>query len=217
MRNLFLFLLLFIPATLIAQPDASFKPEWAYGVNAGVTVSNISFYPTIPQSSYLQYVGGITGRYISEQHWGLQLELNYSQRGWKEYHPDDPNIQYTRRLNYLEFPVCSHLYFDMGRHFRLFFIAGPQLGFFLSENATASELPEGVRRPPYYDMNVQRKLDWGICGGGGLELRAGIGSFLLEGRYYFGLSDIFNNSKADEFSASANRMTCVKLSYLLRI
>ena len=230
MRSLFLFFL--IPVTLIAQTDDSFQPEWAYGLNAGVTLSTTSFNPTIPQSSYLQYIGGVTGRYISERHWGLQLELNYSQRGWNEYHPDDPSLQYSRQLNYLEFPLCSHLYFDMGKRFRLFFIAGPQLGFLLSENESSGRLSEteeerqlyGKKRPLteeerslHHDMTVERKLDWGICGGGGLELRTGIGSFLLEGRYYFGLSDIFNNSKADYFAASANKITCIKLSYLVRI
>ena len=212
-----LYLLLLIPATLIAQPGDSFQPEWAFGANAGVTFSKVSFYPNVPQSSSLQYVGGMTGRYISEKHWGLQLELNYSQRGWNENYPDDPTRLYTRRLSYLEFPICSHLYFDIGRWFRLFFIAGPQLGLLLSENATASGLPEGEGRPPYYDMKTQKALDWGICGGGGLELRTGIGSFLLDGRYYFGLSNVFNDSKADYFSSSSNQITYVKLSYLLRI
>ena len=211
-----LFFLLLIPATLIAQPDDSFKPEWAFGVNAGVTLSKVSFYPNVPQSSYLQNVGGITGRYISEKYWGLQLELNYSQRGWKEDHTDDPTIQYTRQINYLEFPMCSYLYFDMSKRFRLFFNAGPQLGFLLSENATASGLPEGTGRLPYYDMKTEKRLDWGICGGGGLELRTGIGSFLLEGRYYFGLSNFFNDSKADYFASSANQVTYIKLSYLIR-
>ncbi len=212
----FLVLLFLIPATLVAQNKNSFQPEWAYGINGGVTISNISFNPTVPQSSYMQYAGGATGRYISENHWGLQLELNYSQRGWKEYHPDNPATQYSRQLNYLELPMFTHLYFNMGRRFRLFFVAGPQVGFLLSENAVASGLPEGDSRPPYYDMKIQNKFDWGICGGGGVELRTGVGSFLLDGRYYFGLSDIFNNSKADYFAASSNKVINVKLSYLIR-
>jgi hypothetical protein len=47
----------------------------------------------------------------------------------------------------------------------------------------------------------------------GFELRTGIGNFILDGRYYFGLSDIYNNAKADDFQASSNQVIGVKLTY----
>ncbi|MCI7082988.1 MAG: PorT family protein, partial [Paraprevotella sp.] len=41
--------------------------------------------------------------------------------------------------------------------------------------------------------------------------------FLLEGRYYYALSDIFKNSKKDPFGRSANGAILIKASYLFDI
>ena len=43
------------------------------------------------------------------------------------------------------------------------------------------------------------------------------GHFLLEGRYYYGLSDIFGNGKSDVFGRSANGTIIIKASYLFDI
>lgn len=66
-------------------------------------------------------------------------------------------------------------------------------------------------------MEVQKKFDWGLCGGPGIELRTGIGSFLLEGRYYYALGDMFNSRKGDTFSKSSSQIISAKLTYLIPI
>ena len=50
-----------------------------------------------------------------------------------------------------------------------------------------------------------------------LELTTKAGHFLLEGRYYYGLSDIYKNSKKDTFSRSNNGTIIVKVTYLIDI
>ncbi len=50
-----------------------------------------------------------------------------------------------------------------------------------------------------------------------MELHTKIGHFMLEGRYYYGLSDIYGNSKKDVFSRSNNGTIVAKLSYLFDI
>lgn len=221
-----LIILLFSHA-VIAQ-KAPFKPELSFGINGGVTLSSISFNPSVQQQKLQQYVGGATVRYISERNFGLQMELNYSQRGWQEK-DSVPDYKYTRSLSYLEVPICTHIYADLGKRVRLIFNLGPQLSFLLSEdikdnhvintpsrpNATAVD-DDGERKIQYYDTDVQRMFDWGLCGGGGLEFRTGVGSIIAEGRYYFGLSDIFSNKKSDEFSSSSNQVINVKIAYLYR-
>lgn len=61
---------------------------------------------------------------------------------------------------------------------------------------------------------AENKFDYGIIGGGGLEARTGIGNFILEARYYFGLSDFYNSTKKDFFSRSAHSYIGGKLTYL---
>ena len=66
-------------------------------------------------------------------------------------------------------------------------------------------------------MPLEKKFDWGLCGGPGFELRTGIGSFLLEGRYYYALGDIFNSRKEDYFSKSSSQVISAKLTYMIPI
>ena len=48
-----------------------------------------------------------------------------------------------------------------------------------------------------------------------MEVNTAIGHFMIEGRYYFGLADIFNNGKADTFGRSAHGAIIAKATYLV--
>ncbi len=194
-----------------------FQQELSFGANGGLTFSSVRFTPSVRQKSLMQFEGGLSARFISEKNFGIQTELNYSQRGWEEYNPDIPEHQYARSLGYLEIPVLTHIYFETGKRFRIIFNLGPQIGFLLNEKTLKSHIvyPDGEEIPPYYSQPTQRVFDWGLCGGGGFEIRSGIGNFAVEGRYYFGLSDIFSNKKSDYFDSSSNQVVGVKLTYFM--
>ena len=68
-----------------------------------------------------------------------------------------------------------------------------------------------------HNMAIQKKFDWGLCGGPGLELRTGIGYFLLEGRYYYALGDIYGSRKSDYFNKSSSQVISARIIYLLPI
>ena len=69
-----------------------------------------------------------------------------------------------------------------------------------------------------YGKDVERKFEYGLTGGLGMDVSTRSGHhFLLEGRYYFGLSDIFRNSKKDPFGRSANGAILARFSYLFDI
>jgi hypothetical protein len=200
-----------------------FQSEWAFGVNAGMTLSSIRFSPSRPQDQLRQGASGLTVRYVSEKNFGLQAELNYTLRGWKE-RTDTVNVnKYSRSLFYLEIPFMTYLYFDLGKRVRLIFNAGPQIGYNIGEKTLekelvppADEVDEDLYKR-YYNQKIQRRFDYGITGGLGFELRTGVGNFILDGRYYFGLSDVFDNRKSDLFQASANQVIAIKITCLFNI
>jgi hypothetical protein len=193
-----------------------FQPAWTFGLNAGATLSSVSFTPSVPQSMLLQESGGLVARYISEKNFGIQVELNYSLRGWKEQTDTVSHLnKYSRRLAYIELPLMTHFYYDLGKRARFVFNVGPQIGYNIGEKELERKIDKDSETPLYYDQKVQRKFDYGITGGLGLEIRTGIGNFILEGRYYYGLSDIFNNSRGDQFQSSHNQVIGVKLAYLI--
>ena len=64
-------------------------------------------------------------------------------------------------------------------------------------------------------MDVEKRFDYGIAAGVGLEYSVPrVGHFLVEGRYYYGLGNIYGDSKRDYFSKSNNTNIVVRLTYL---
>ena len=194
------------------------------GGSAGLNMSSVGFEPNIKQGTLMGPTFGITARYISEKYFamicGIQGELNIAQRGWKEVIEDETNDTYSRSMTYLEVPLLAHLAFgkDQGHGARFVLNLGPQFGFLLSEKEKMSEPWNPSHRPngtnQQYGKMAENKFDYGIVGGGGVEMRTGIGNFILEARYYFGLSDFYNSTKKDYFSKSSHSYISAKLTYL---
>lgn len=223
---------LLVLALFFALPAAAQLGEerhnFAVGINGGLNINSVSFQPKIKQNSLKGMALGLTMRYMSEKYFkmmcGLQMEINYSQRGWDENIDDGSDNTYSRTMNYLEIPFMAHLAFGkdaLNRGVKVFFNAGPQIGFFLSDKEKMSDNWDPSNRPNgvtgQYGKAVENKFDYGIVGGAGLEVSTGIGHFLLEGRYYFGLGDFYKNSKRDYFEKSAHSFIGVRLTYLIDI
>jgi hypothetical protein len=63
-------------------------------------------------------------------------------------------------------------------------------------------------------MPVEKKIDYGITFGAGVEATFNhVGRFDLEGRFYYGLGNIYGDSKKDYFGASNHTTVYIKLSY----
>lgn len=218
-------LVLLATCTLIAHAQiGEQRHNLAVGFSGGITSSSASFSPTIRQKSESGITGGFTARYISEKYFkmtcGAQLELNFTQYGWSEYYQDFPTLKYSRAMNYVEIPFLAHLGFGKDRGVQIFVHAGPQIAFFLGDKKTQSgdwANAESNIIQEQHDMAIQNKFDYGITGGLGMELHTKAGNFLVEGRYYYALSDFYNTTKRDYFSRAANGVITAKLTYLFDI
>lgn len=194
--------------------------NFALGVNGGINLNSVSFSPDVREKNLMGVNGGITARYVSERYFGMicgaQIEINYSQHGWDEFYEDYPQLQYTRKMNYIEIPLLAHLAFGKDRGLQFIIHAGPQVGFFLSDSYTQSgnwEDFSGVT-VEQHGKGVENKFDYGIAGGAGVELRTKAGNFIVEGRYYYGLSDFYKTTKKDYFSRAAHGSITAKMTYL---
>lgn len=225
-------IVLWILACMFVMPAMSQVGEprnnWSIGVNGGMNMSKVSFEPSIKQKSKNGMAMGLTVRYMSEKYFkmmcGIQAEVNYVQRGWNENIEDGTENTYERTMNYVEIPLLAHLAFGkdaLDKGVKFFVNAGPQFSFFLSESEDMSENWDTSYRPngivQQYGKMVENKFDYGILGGAGLELSTGVGHFLLEGRYYYGLADFWGSSKKDEFGRSGHSYMGVRLTYLFDI
>lgn len=122
----------------------------------------------------------------------------------------------------------THIYF--GDKTRFIINVGPQISYLFNDkqdmsSALAADVearqsvdpnaPIGVQYSPFDQLN---KFDYGIVGGIGMTLQTGVGNFDLEGRYYFGLGDVFESrrSKNSYFGRSAHRLIEAKLTYYIK-
>lgn len=221
-KSTLLILFLVLTTIKVSAQIGEQRSNLSIGANAGVNINSVMFTPTIKQNSFVAPTFGLTFRYISEKYFamicGAQLEVNFSQRGWDENFDDQTDNTYKRTLNYIDVPFLAHLAFgkDKGNGVQVFLHAGPQFGFLISDKETYSKDFEASNNVTYqYGKKVPNKFDYGIAGGLGLELKnKKAGNFIIEGRYYFALSDMYGNSKKDFFDRSAHSTISIKFTYL---
>lgn len=209
-----------------AVAQKHYEPNVAVGAHAGVTLSRTNFQPSVPQSFSAGFALGGKFRYMEEKHFGLVAELNVEQRGWKEKF-EGQDFNYTRRFTYLQLPIMTHLYFG-GDKCHFFFNAGPSVGIMIGESTSSNfdynhidqiaDFPVTNRYNDQLSLDVKHKFDYGITAGAGVEYIASHKhSFTLEGRFYYGLNDVFSNRKRDTFSGSGGMSVMVTLGYYYRL
>lgn len=213
-------------ATGINAQVGSMRNMWSAGGSAGVGTSSVSFVPSIKQQLSLGPTAGVTLRYTSEKYFflicGTQIELNYARRGWTELIEDGSLNEYSRAADYIEIPFYAHLGFGREiRGFQGYLNAGPQISYLISEHETyGGKKPWDISHRPnnvtaQYGKAIENKVDYGISAGLGVEMRTGLGAFGLEGRYYFGLGNIFGITKTDDFARCANSTISLRATYMI--
>lgn len=151
-------------------------------------------------------------------------------------------LRYSRKMTYIQVPVLARLGWGRERSgMQFFFQVGPQFGFYLNDKSdTNFDVHDPAFNPgennaylsPYYEyagirasrvvaqdtMTVENKMDYGIAVGMGMEYsNRHLGHFLLEGRYYYGLGNLYGNSKRDYFARSNFGNIVIKFTYLFDI
>ena len=237
----YLIILVMLPLLAKAQVG-EYRTDFAVGVNGGYMLSNVSFTPDVPQNKMGGMTAGLTFRYTCEKYFksvcAIVAEVNIAQTGWKEkiegmenqplYYADDPDnaLRYERKITYLQIPVFARLGWGRERKgLQGFFQIGPQIGFYLSDkistNLREGYAPTEARSSSVVaqeTMPIEKKFDYGIAGGAGIEFSMPkVGHFLLEGRYYYGLGNIYGNTKSDYFGKSNFGQIVIKATYLFDI
>ncbi len=211
------------------------------GANVGYNMTTIRFTPKVLQGMKGGMNFGFTARYSVEKYFGtiasIQAEVNYSQMGWKEDIRDMNNQpvinsvtkqaeEYERTINYIQIPFFAHLAWGKeNKGFNFFLNAGPQLGVYTSESTKSNfdwasrNVEDRSNKVVAQDtMSVENKIDYGIAAGLGVEWATKrLGRFTLEARYYYGLGNIYGDSKRDYFGSSNYGTITIKFGWLVDI
>ena len=220
------------------------RDNFSVGVNGGYVMSSVGFDPKVPQGQHGGITGGVSFRYVCEKYFNticsIYGEINYASLGWKEdikTADDQPVInavtglteEYSRTITYVQVPIFAHLAWGKEEKGVNFFInMGPQFGWYLGESTstnfeleqrnTDSETGRSNTVVAQDTMAVEKKFDYGIAVGVGLEYSVPhVGHFLAEARYYYGLGNIYGSSKRDYFGKSNFGNIVIKVSYLFDI
>jgi len=179
------------------------KPEMYIGVHGGLLASTVNFSPKVStmdpflEGCMLGGNGGVVFRYSEQRCCAVQVELNYMQRGWREYSKES-DISFTRTLHYLELPFLMHIYFG-SPSWRGFVNLGPQIGYCVKDDMGKGELQDSGKQR----LSIDKPFDWGIAGGLGFYYRSRkAGVYQFETRFNYSLGTVFASKTSDYFRQS---------------
>ena len=218
-RLILLFLLLLISRSLLAQPRLP-RPEMYVGIHGGAMASSVIFKPKVEGLNIVQSPlspnGGLVFRYAGHKVCGIQVELNYMQRGWREVLEPEGGVaavDYRRQLDYIELPLLMHLYLG-GQHVRGFFNLGPQIGYCFRDTEYGSKNPNATHQY----VPIEHPFDWGLAGGLGVYYRAKkVGLFQLEARFNYSFGSIFDNALTDYYKYANPINLSLNIAYMWQI
>lgn len=164
----------------VAKKDTYSDSESKFGILAGVLISNETgddIESTAPRTGFY---AGLSYKTNFSDALGLELDLVYATMG-AEFQD-----QYSDELNYLQLPATLNI--KLGNVLSAQF--GPQIGYLLSAKFDGSDYIETLN-----------KIDYGIVAGLGVEFPNT--NFGLNGRYYYGLGNINNDTSIGAINNSS--------------
>lgn len=211
MKTLFLFLAL-VPLSLAAQkPEIS---ETYVGFQGSAGFSRVVFDPRVTQDLKPATSFGLVIRHVSEPHVGMQLEVNYTEKGWIESR--DSLGTYTRSRAVADIPVTAS--FIAGkRKIRAVLNLGPYVSLRLKDTEKIS-LTDDRYALPYYGKSLGDRWEFGFTGGVSLEWHSPVGVFGIRATYAHSLTNVFLlSSDTYVYAASRNQVLLAGLSYFIQL
>ena len=220
-----------------SMSSIAFVPKVPQGQLGGMTVGFSARYTC---EKYFKSICAVVGEVnLTQMGWKENI-LDFSDQPIVLHSDETQTLNYSRKMSYVQIPVFARMGWGRERKgMQFFFQIGPQVGFLLSETTDANfdvhqtEFNPGPRdnpNPSYKYQNrvsdvvaqdsmaVENTFDYGIAAGAGLEFsHRKLGHFIVEGRYYYGLGNIYGSSKRDYFARSNFGNIIIKFTYLFDI
>ena len=218
--------------------NVAFVPKVPQGMLGGPTIGLTA---RLTSEKYFNSICAIVGELNYAQIGWKENILDFSDKPVPRHDDKTQFLDYSRKINYVQIPVFARLGWGRERKgLQFFFQVGPQFGLYLNDkietnfDVRQTEFNPGPKEKPNPDykyktsrvsdvvaqdtMAIENKFDYGIVGGLGLEFsHPKVGHFLVEGRFYYGLGNIYGSSKRDYFARSNYNNIVIKFTYLFDI
>ncbi|MEN7547929.1 outer membrane beta-barrel protein [Rapidithrix thailandica] len=187
------------------------KGQTWIGGSGFASASSSLITPSVKSAQIIGAGGGLVFRHMSQKHFGIQLELNYVQKGWQQNFNTGENVQ--NHIDYLELPMYSHISF--GNKFKIFVDLGVY-GAMAIRNSVSGVTEPDTSTPVYlYDESQDAKFDFGVGGGGGLGYDIGVGMIQVDVKYNVGLNYVMDRFRPNTPDRSYNTAFKLGISYLI--
>lgn len=210
MRKLIIFCLFAFPTFLTAQLELGFR--------AGLNMSEASdLRATNGDLLEAAKLNGINAGVFANIQLGsivaLQPEVTFSQKGFTATW-DSSDSSSTLNTSYLDMPLMIEAGFAMGKNFRVFANAGPNVSYLIKAEEEFYNSMNGETTTTEYNFDVEslERLDVGINFGGGISLKMNRWKYTLDARYNMGLKEIMATENAMDFVDKAkHRVTNISI------
>ncbi len=190
-----------------AAPD--YRPQTELGLRSGLTLGRLNTAPSSAQRFLPGMASGLIFRHFEQRNLGVQLELNFAQRGWGE-NIEGPD-SYERRLSYVEVPFYTMIGFGR-RGFRVYLSAGTFVSYLLGEQENA-RVTDPANAREYFGRRVENPVDYGLGGGLGIRLPVMGQVLAVEGRFHQSFGQLFTTLDNRTLNTNSQAVT-LSVAYL---
>ncbi len=166
------------------------QAQLSIGLKGGVNITSVSTDDGYNTAGIKNTFGGHAGIMLeiaSGEHWAVQPEINWLQKG---YLFDNGTVETRWIFNELDLHLLGKYKFNLGA-VKSYLNAGPTFGKVMSGFKKPSN---GTKIDLDFDKDQINAWDYGITAGLGLGLSLGKGVVFVDGRYMLSLNDIFTEA-----------------------
>lgn len=166
------------------------------------------------------YSGGLSYKFYTAQKYvgGIQIDLQYMGRGFAYDLQSKSDSSYHRTINSFELPFMwqPHIYVFQ-RHGRIFLNLGVYLSYMGGSKYYYKSKKAGIYEEGPYQRELTRDARWGygLCGGAGIGFLIRRFEIAVEGRYYFGYSDVLRNGTKYQGNPTHSPLDNINISLAL--
>jgi opacity protein-like surface antigen len=172
-------LLLLLSGTAVSAQ--AWSDSFQLGARAGLNFATVAGDGYDSPDARTGFYAGLVAEAPITERLSLQPEVFYSGQGFDI--TDEPDRQDAEfQLGYIQVPVLLKAYLIDGLNLH----AGPQFGFKVNEEVDARPLEDGGD----FDTDSIQSFDFQLTGGVEYKL---LGSFIVQGRYTYGFSELVEN------------------------
>lgn len=196
----------------MAGQTNQFVPVSSLGIRQGANLSFVEFSPSVGEGFIYGYNGGLVYRYTNEELFAVQVELNFSQKGWIEDF-DTISNSYNRKLSYIELPLMAQIYYGE-RKLNYYVNLGTAFAYLISEKETM-EIGNALYVREYYNKSIENNFDYSVVVELGLRYDSKIGAFNFGARYYYTITSLYKFDADNLYEISRNQVINLSLTYFI--